>query len=121
MEANAVAQLANKTQVSGSTGPTGESTCKDCFRGASGAPPATGPTGPTGPEGRSAAAEHGIALGRASTEVISAPSVTSSSAIELTLEGGSSTAVRIGSRSPGVGFTIQQNASGSEVDWVVIN
>jgi hypothetical protein len=53
---------------------------------------------------------------------ISAPSVTATSAIELTHEGGANGTVGlfVKSRTPGVGFVVKGGGS-FEIDWAVIN
>jgi hypothetical protein len=90
----------------------------------------TGATGPEGKEGKSAPIERGIALHEAGTGhklKISAPSVTSSSTILLTIEepveNPEGDLVVVYSRESGVGFTAGLTAGGSKshVDWTVIN
>jgi hypothetical protein len=76
--------------------------------------------------GRPGAVEGGVAsatgFGSGEETTISAPSVTTTSAIELTHEGGDDPVVGwyVKSRTPGVGFVVVGGGN-VEIDWAVIN
>lgn len=125
------------TNPPGPTGPTGPAGPAGATgaTGAAGATGATGATGPTGEKGEPGATgatpEHGLArevFKEGRTGFVSAPSVTQTSAILVTLDVAEGCANQVNvatvrARTPGVGFTVEEitNCAENGVDWEVMN